>query len=79
MTLSDVHQAAASASGGKLTFLIVFAVIAAVILVLRLKYAPPWWLRRLRARRLRRQREQEQQRHDRATNGSRPDEARGDS
>lgn len=68
MALSQVHQAAASASAGKITFLIVFAVIAMVILVLRLKYAPPWWLRRLRARRLRQQHELQQ--YDRTTDSS---------
>lgn len=48
MTALHGSLAIAAPSSGKATLLIVSAVIAVIVLVFRLKYAPPWWLRRHR-------------------------------
>lgn len=48
MTSLHSYTVMAAMSGSKATVLIIVAAIGIIILVFRIKYAPPWWLRRHR-------------------------------
>lgn len=50
--MTSLHGSAiVAALSGKDTLLIIIAVIGVIVLAFRIKYAPPWWLRRHREQR----------------------------